>query len=360
VIKPSEMVPLVGETLRKCLAAGGEPDVALVVQGAGATGAALINAKPDKIVFTGGVATGRRIMEAASKHLIPVVLELGGKDPMIVASDANLPAASDGAVWGCFTNSGQVCASVKRIYVMEEVADRFIDSVVRKTKALRIGDPQDPNTEIGAMTTEAQIATVERQVREAVAEGARVLCGGRRLTQRAGRYFEPTVLGDVNQTMKVMHEEIFGPVLPIMKVKSEEEAVRFANDSDLGLCASVWTRNISKGEALAAQIEAGTVTVNECTYTHGLGETPWGGIKQSGFGRTHSKIGLHEFVYPHHINTNLRPKTRSIWWFPYGDRSLAMARAMIEASFGKSPLDRWRGLRSLLKNFSFSMLKPRP
>jgi succinate-semialdehyde dehydrogenase/glutarate-semialdehyde dehydrogenase len=351
VLKPSEAVPLVGEEIRKLF----EGLPVFIAQGPGATGAGLIAARPDKIVFTGGGVAARKVMEAASKHLVPVVMELGGKDPMIVRADADLDLAGDAAVWGCFTNSGQVCASVKRIFVARDVAAPFIERVVARTKALRQGDPFDPDVDIGSMTVPMQLARVEEQVKRAVSDGARVLAGGRRL-DRPGLFFQPTVLGDVKPDHAIMREECFGPILPILPVADDDEAVRLANDSAFGLCASVWSKDLSRARELARRIHAGTITINDTTYTHALPETPWGGVKESGFGRTHGPEGLLEFVHAVHVNENRAHHRRSLWWFPYSARALAIFRAAPRALFGPG---RWQALKDIWANFRFGDLKPR-
>ncbi len=356
VLKPSEVTPLVGQKVAELFRDLDLPEGVLqVVQGAGQVGAALIDARPDKINFTGSPSTGRRIMEAASKHLIPVVLELGGKDPMIVCADSNLDRASDAAVWGCFTNSGQVCASVKRVFVMDEVAEKFTQEIVRKTKALRIGDPMDPDVDIGSLTCRMQIDRVEDQVRSAIREGASLAVGGRRREDLGGLHFEPTVFVDVTPSMAVAREEIFGPVLPILRVRNEEEAVRLANDSNFGLTASVWTRNRRKGRALARRIEAGTVTVNDAAYTHALCETPWGGVKDSGFGRAHGHAGLMEFVTPFHVNENASA-FRSMWWFPYDAPLVDVFRAGVRFCTSKG-LGRLGAFRAMIQHLDFKRLK---
>src|SRR5713226_3155798 len=264
VLKPSELTPLTGLKIKNIFARAGLPDGVLeVVTGDGSTGAALVGAGVDKILFTGSVATGKRVAEAASKYLTPVVLELGGKDPMIVLDDANVENAARGAVWGAFANSGQCCAGVERCYVQESIAEKFIAEVVRETKRLRQTVGTDKTADIGSMSSESQLRIVERQVNEAIDKGAVALTGGDRLRDAFGPFYEPTVLTNVNHEMDVMREETFGPVLPIMTFKNDNEALRLANDSHFGLTASVWTRNIARGQNLARQIDAGTVMVNE-------------------------------------------------------------------------------------------------
>src|SRR5712672_653750 len=297
VLKPSELTPLTGLKIKDVLERAGLPDGVLqVVTGDGSTGAALVGAGVDKIMFTGSVATGRRVAEAAAKYLIPVVLELGGKDPMVVLEDAHVPNAARGAVGGAFANCGQSCSSVERCYVHESIAEQFIAEVVKETRRLHQAAGTEKNTDIGSMSSERQLRIVERHVNQAIDHGAVALTGGERLRDMAGPFFPPTVMTGVNHEMDVMREETFGPVLPIMTFKNDREAVRLANDSQFGLTASVWTRNIARGQELARQIDAGTVMVNEVLYTHGIAQTPWGGMKQSGLGRTHGRAGLLELV----------------------------------------------------------------
>jgi len=318
VLKPSELTPMTGLKIKDVLDRAGLPDGALqVVTGDGSTGAALVGAGVDKIMFTGSVATGRRVAEAAAKYLTPVVLELGGKDPMIVLDDANIKNAARGAIWGAFANSGQSCASVERCYVHESIAEEFIDEVVAETKVLRQRVGVDQTADIGSMTSERQLLLVERQVDEAVDKGATALTGGARLPDATGSFFEPTVLIKVNHDMDIMREETFGPVLPIMTFKTDDEAVRLANDTQYGLTASVWTGNVARGRRLAERIDAGTVMVNEVLYTHGIASTPWGGVKQSGRGHTHGLAGLLELVSARHIHVNHLGFIPDLWWFGY-------------------------------------------
>src|SRR5262249_8242629 len=232
----------------------------------GSTGAALIGSGVNKIMFTGSVATGRRVAEAAANYLIPVVLELGGKDPMIVLEDANIENAARGAVWGAFANCGQSCAAVERCYVHEKIAQKFTEAVVAETK--RLQQSGDKQGDLGPMSSEQQLRTVERHVYEATAHGAIALTGGERTSDAAGPFFPPTVLTNVNHEMDVMREETFGPVLPIMTFKTDEEAVRLANDSIYGLTASVWSNDINRAKKIAERIETGTVTINDVLYTH--------------------------------------------------------------------------------------------
>jgi succinate-semialdehyde dehydrogenase/glutarate-semialdehyde dehydrogenase len=318
VVKPSELTPLTALKIAAVFRRAGLPEHLLsVVTGDGSTGSALIDAGVDRIMFTGSVDTGKRVAEAAAKHLTPVVLELGGKDPMIVLADADLENAVRGAVWGAFANSGQACASVERCYVHESIAAEFIERVVAETRALKQNVGTSDDTDIGAMSSERQLSIVDDQVQDAIRRGAQVLTGGRRPANLDGSFYQPTVITDVDHHMDVMREETFGPVLPIMTFSTDEEAVTLANDSIYGLTASIWTKDIARGKRLAERIEAGTVMVNEVVYTHAVAQTPWGGVKQSGFGRTHGRMGLLEMVSPRHIHVNRMTFLPDLWWFPY-------------------------------------------
>jgi succinate-semialdehyde dehydrogenase/glutarate-semialdehyde dehydrogenase len=319
VLKPSELTPLIALELRALLGEAGVPDdVFQVLPGEGATGAALVAGEIDKLVFTGSVATGRRIAQIAAERLLPVVLELGGKDPMLVLEDADVDVASSGAIWGAFVNAGQTCLSVERCYVHRSLYPAFLDACCEKARKLRVGNGMDPATEIGPMIHERQVRVVESQVEDARQRGARVLTGGVRLHELGPTFFAPTVLADVDHTMRVMQEETFGPLLPIMPFGDDGESVRLANDSDFGLAASVWTRDRARGERLARQIHAGTVMVNDAVSCFSISEAPHGGVKASGLGRTHGRWGLEEMVRVKYLDSDLAPRMKKIWWFGYG------------------------------------------
>src|SRR5918911_2700423 len=318
VLKPSELTPIVGLKIAEVFTRAGLPSGLMqVMTGDGSTGQALVEAGVDKIMFTGSVATGKRVAALAASRLVPVVLELGGKDPMIVMEDADLETAASAAVWGAFSNAGQACASVERLYVHKRLAPQFIQRVVAETRALRQGQGTREETDIGSMSSERQLETVEQHVEEAVERGAHVETGGQRARALSGPFYEPTVLTNVDHSMSVMRDETFGPVLPIMTFETEDEAVRLANDSIYGLTASVWTRDAARGRRIAERLEAGTVMVNEVLYTHGVAQTPWGGMKQSGLGRTHGRLGLLELVAPQHVHVNRIARFRDLWWFSY-------------------------------------------
>ena len=316
------------------------------------TGRALAAAAIHKLIFTGSVATGKRVQAAAAERLLPTVLELGGKDAMIVCADANLETASSGAVWGAFTNAVKPVVSVERAYVIRDVAEKFIALCVAKAKHLRVGRGDDPSTDVGPLIRDRQVRIVEEQVSEAVAQGAEVLCGGSRpdLPGLHGFFYEPTVITRVNHQMRLMREETFGPVLPIMVVEDEAEAVALANDSAFALSASVWTRDRKRGERLARQIEAGAVMVNDCISYFGISEAPHGGPKMSGIGRTHSRLGLMEMVQVKYIDTDLAPGIPKLWWYGYGAKAQRFAQGFLEFLFGHGPARRARGLGTMLVN----------
>lgn len=324
VIKPSEWTPLIAklgcEILQQAFTNAGLPaEILQVVNGYGETGGAVVD-EADMIAFTGSVNTGKRIAERAAKRLIPVSLELGGKDPMIVCRDADVERAANAAVWGAFTNSGQVCISVERVYVDEAIADDFTKRVVEKTRALRQGIDEknsEQRVDVGAMTFPRQIETVEDHVSDAKAHGATILTGGRRNPNLPGRFYEPTVLANVDHSMKIMTEETFGPVLPIMRVKNEDEALRLANDSIYGLNASVWTKNKAKGERLAAQVEAGITCVNDVMVGFAVTDAPSGGLKESGLGKRHGAHGIRRFCHEQVIITDRFGLKREMLWYPY-------------------------------------------
>ena len=340
VVKPSELTPFtalkIGEIFKEAKLPEGLVEI---VTGDGSTGAALVEADINKVMFTGSVATGRRVAEAAAKHLTPVVLELGGKDPMIVLEDANLANAARAAVWGGFANAGQACASIERLYVHESIAKQFTDLVVEETRKLKLGVPTGEEIDVGAMTNERQLRIVEDHIEDAVEHGARIETGGHRVETAGGWFHEPTVISNANHSMSVMCDETFGPVLPIMTFKTDDEAVRLANDSIYGLTASVFTTDIARGRRLAEQIDAGTVMINEVVYTHAIAQTPWGGVKQSGYGRTHGRLGLLELVTPQHIHTNRIPWLPDVWWFHYSAQAAALFRGLARRFTTGSVLD---------------------
>jgi betaine-aldehyde dehydrogenase len=323
VIKPSEFTPLgLTETVEAWKHEIGGPDVFDCVHGTGETGGALVDAA-DFVQFTGSDRTGRKVMARAAETLTPVSLELGGKDPMIVLSDADIDRAANAAAWGGMMNSGQICLSVERIYVEAPAYDEFVDKLTAEVGRLRQGadDAGDPK-DVGAMTSPNQTAIVEEQVSDAIAAGARALTGGKRL-DRPGDYFEPTVLVDVDHSMKVMRDETFGPVVGVMKVRDADEAVRMANDTRYGLGASVFGER-EHAEQVARRVECGAVNVNDVLINYFAMEVPMGGWKQSGIGTRHGEPGIKKYCRSESLVITRFGGKREPTWYPYtkGRRAL--------------------------------------
>jgi acyl-CoA reductase-like NAD-dependent aldehyde dehydrogenase len=344
VLKPSEFTPFSSLELQRLLhEAGLDPDLLQVVTGEGGAGAALLQSRIDKLIFTGSVATGRRVAQAAAARLLPVVLELGGKDPMIVLDDADLNVTSSAAVWGAFMNAGQTCLSVERCYVHESIYDKFLKQCAEKTAKLTIGFGHDPATDMGPMIHERQLRIVQTQVADALNRGARLVTGGTALPHLGPNFFAPTILADVDHAMAIMREETFGPVLPVRSFKTADEAVALANDSEFGLAASIWTRNRARGKALARRVNAGTVMVNDVIACFGISEAPHGGVKASGIGRTHGRFGLEEMVWPKYVDSDRLPGMKKLWWYGYGPAFLQQMTGFIDLLFNRNLTNRIRG-----------------
>lgn len=283
----------------------------------------------DKLFFTGSVRVGKLLMEKAARTLTPVSLELGGKDPMIVCADANLERAANGAVWAGLSNAGQSCAGVERIYVHRDVYDAFMAKLGEKVAQLRVGPDTNGDSDMGALCTERQIATVRSHLQEALDQGARAFAQAPLPPQATDHFLAPTVLTDVHHGMRVMREETFGPVLGVMRVENDAEAVRLANDSRYGLTASVWTRNRRKGRRLARQLRAGAVTLNDHLLSHGLTETPWGGFRDSGMGRGHGAWAFEAVTVPQVVvDERLGWIKRLPFWQPYSARQYALLKSL--------------------------------
>jgi acyl-CoA reductase-like NAD-dependent aldehyde dehydrogenase len=349
MLKPSELTPLVALELQRLLVAAGlNPALMQVVIGEGPVGAALTESAIDKLIFTGSVATGKRVGEATARRLLPVVLELGGNDPMIVLDDADLEVASSGALWGAFMNAGQTCLSVERCYVHRSLYEPFLQKCREKIARLRVGNGIDSEVEVGPMIHERQLKIVEDQVNDALRLGARRICGGKRLTDLGPNFYSPTLLADVTQDMRIMQEETFGPVLPVAPFDDDDQAVRLANDSEFGLAASIWTRNRKRGEALAARIKAGTVMLNDMVSCFGIAEAPHGGFKHSGIGRTHGELGLQEMVQVKYIDTDRLPRMKKVWWFAYGKEYERQMGGFADLLFASNWIGKSKGaLRSI-------------
>jgi len=350
VLKPSEFTPKVGVMIGQIFREIGlPPGVVEVVTGDGTTGEALVRSKlVDKIFFTGSTATGIKIMKAAAENLTPVVMELGGKDPMIVFEDANLEIAAEGAIFGAFFNTGQVCASVERLYVRKSIYNEFVELVTEKTKKLRVGASHLPwENDIGAVISEKQLEKIKEHIEDAIEKGAEIKVGGR----IKGLFVEPTVMVNVGKDLKVIREETFGPILPIMPFETEEEAIELANDSEYGLTASIWTKDIKRAERMASKLQYATVMINDNLITHAIPQVPWGGVKKSGIGRTHGKEGLLEMVQVRHVHKNkLGTKMRSPWWYPFTKEKYDFALSLTNLLHAPSPKEKLKGLIGVIKN----------
>jgi acyl-CoA reductase-like NAD-dependent aldehyde dehydrogenase len=340
ILKPSEITPLtsllMAEGLRQC---GLPEDVLQIATGRGQTGAALVE-EVDMIMFTGSTKTGRKVGEAAARRLIPASLELGGKDPMIVLSDADLERAANFATYFSMQNAGQTCISIERVYVEEPVYDEFVAKVSEKVRALRVGKPDGfGSVEVGAITFPPQLDTIEDHVADAVDKGARVLTGGHQVPG-PGRFYEPTVLVDVDHSMKIMTEETFGPTLPIMKVADAEEAVRLANDSPYGLGASVFSRDAARGEAIARRIEAGAANVNDAMINYTVLELPMGGAKTSGIGSRHGAGGIRKYCSQQAIVVTAKlAMKKELFMYPYKPRTSRMLAGLFKLLYGRGKRD---------------------
>ncbi len=339
ILKPSEVTPLSSllmvEMMREC---GLPENVFQVATGDGTTGAALIG-EVDCIMFTGSSRSGKAVMKEAADALIPCYLELGGKDPMIVCADANIERAANAAAYYSMNNGGQVCISVERCYVEAPIYDEFVTRVTDNVRRLRQGEPTGEGTvDVGAVVFEPQLGIIDDHVRDAVSKGAKVLTGGHAHSER-GRYFEPTVLVDVDHSMKCMREETFGPTLPIMKISSAEEGVRLANDSEYGLQASVWTNDVDRGEQLARRIHAGVVCVNDAQINYTALNLPMGGWKASGLGTRHGANGIRKYCKIQSLLVTRRALKREPFMFPYAPRQTRLLRRFYQLFYGRGARD---------------------
>jgi len=337
LVKPSEITPLAVHYTIEAFNRALPPGVLQCLIGEGPTGVALVDCV-DMVAVTGSCQTGRRVMERASQRLTPVLLELGGKDPMIVLRDADIERAANAAAWGSCFMTGQVCMSVERIYVDKAIAAEFKRTLVQKINALKTG-PDEPTSSAsyGPFTGPRQVQIVESQIAEAIDQGARLETGGTRVSSgQHGVYFQPTLISNVNHTMRIMKEETFGPVACVMEVADVEEAIACANDSEFGLSASVWTRDIAKGIEIAKRIQSGNVCVNDCILSAGVQSLPFGGIKQSGVGSRHgNEHGLRAFCYTKAIMVEPRRRSRESSWFPYPENTAKRMEKLMMLLYGR-------------------------
>jgi acyl-CoA reductase-like NAD-dependent aldehyde dehydrogenase len=347
VVKPSEYTPLSAlKLLDLCREAGLPEGLVQVVPGDSDTGEALAGGGVDKLVFIGSPRTGRKVATRAAESLTPVALELGGKDAAIVLEDADLDRAANGIVFGAFFNAGQTCLSIERVMVVDEVHDELVEKIAGITRKLRVGT--EGEYDVGPMTTPAQLRVVEDQLEDALLRGARVVAGGGRL-EDGSNVFLPTVLADVDASMKVMWEETFGPLLPIVRVRDQEEAVRLVNVNPFGFAASVWTENRERGESVGERIRAGIVSVNDVLSHYAVPGLPVGGTGESGYGRRRGVAGLEELTRSRSVVIHRTGLSRELWWFPYNKKGLRLVQVLIEARQEKGIRRLWAGLRGFLR-----------
>lgn len=335
VFKPSEITPLKGLYEEILDGAGFMKNAIQIVYGGKETGAALIEQKPEKIHFTGSTRAGKQIMAAAAKHLIPVDLELGGKDPAIVFEDVDIEKTANGLVWAAFTNAGQSCTSIERCYVHESIFDEMTKTIVAITKKLKLVNPdcEDCEADVGCMTADFQLKIVEAQLKDAVDKGAKIHCGG--TTVEGTQIIVPTVITEVTNEMELIREETFGPVLPLIKFSSEEEAIAMANDSEYGLSASVWSKDMKRADRVTAALKVGNVSINNHMLTEGNPALPFGGIKNSGFGRYKGDFGLHTFSNIKSVISGPNNKIIEPHWYPFTKSKLDTFPKLMSAFFAR-------------------------
>ncbi len=351
ILKTASQAQMVGKILDECIQAADLPagifqHINLPGQLAGD---AFLDNGIDKLLFTGSVPVGKYLMKKASETLTPIVLELGGNDPMIVCEDADLDRAVAGAIWGGFSSAGQSCGGVERLYIHENIYDAFLEKLKIGVESMTVDSDNIFDNELGCMTTEKQLKFVQNHVNDAVRKGARILVQSR-IPDGRYQYYPATVLTDVNHDMAIMQEETFGTVIGIMKFKTIDEVIRLANDSNLGLTGSVWSKNRSKAIRIGRQIQAGAITINDHLMSHGLAETPWGGFKESGIGRTHGRPGFDEMTQIQVVVDDwLVFSKKNLWWQPYSEKLYEGLRGAISFLYGRNIRIKWNGFRKFCK-----------
>lgn len=338
VVKPSEVTPLRGVVEEILEKSGFLKDAIQIVYGGKETGSMLIDSRPDKIHFTGSCATGRKIMEHASRYLIPVDLELGGKDASIVFDDVDIDRTANGILWGAFTTTGQSCTSIERLYVHQSIYDKLLNEIVRLTQQLKTvsseDDLQKTNVDVGAVTASFQLRIIEEHVRDAIEKGAEILCGGKRI--EGTQTFMPTVLVNVNHSMKIMTEETFGPVLPIMPFQTEEEVIHWANDSPYGLGGSVWSKDLKRADRVARAMKTGNVSINSHMITEANPHLPFGGVKESGFGRYKGDFGIWTFCNMKSVLVDKQSSMIEAHWYPFSPTKYKLLNTILDSLFVRS------------------------
>ncbi|MFQ5649694.1 MAG: aldehyde dehydrogenase family protein [bacterium] len=360
--KPSEYTTLTGLEIREIFDRAYLPrNVLTVVTGFADVGQALVAAKVDKIFFTGSTSVGRKIYQSAAQNLVPVNMELGGSDPMIVLEDAYLERAVNGALWGAFSNAGQTCVSVERLYVHETIFEPFVEQLVQKAHGLRPSRGEQTEGDVASLNNELQFQKIQALVKDAAGKGAMVRLGGNTRPDHTGLYFPPTILTNVDDSMDIARQEVFGPVLSVMPFASDEEAVALANDSEFGLSATIWTRDLKRGQRLAARIQSGAVLINEVLAHLAQFEAPYTGYKSSGLGVSHGPWGMMEMVHPKYISTDrkvmpsllrfiYKPLAENdVWWFKYSKRLVQDLKTFILLLHGPSFWTRLRALPAATK-----------
>lgn len=347
VVKPSEIAPLTAlKALELCRSAGLPEALVQVVPGDGHTGAVLAGSGVDKLVFIGNSTTGRKVAARAAANLTPVALELGGKDAAIVLEDADLDRAANGIAYGAFFNAGQTCLSIERVFAVAPVHDELVERLAAIARKLRAGT--EGEYDIGPITTPTQLRIVEDQLEDALLRGARVVAGGQRL-EDGSNVFLPTVIADVDASMKVMWEETFGPLLPVVRVRDEEEALRLVNVNPFGFAASVWTEDRERGEMLGEQLRAGIVSVNDVMSHYAVPGLPVGGSGESGYGRRRGVAGLEELTRSRSVVIHRTGLSRELWWFPYNKKGLRLIQVLMEARQERGVRGFWAGLRGFFR-----------
>ena len=348
VLKPSEVTAATGALIERLIQS--VPELApfvRVVHGDGSVGAALTKSNPDYIFVTGSTPTGKKILQTASEHFIPVGLELGGKDAMIVLEDADIDAAARWGVWGAFFNTGQTCMAVERVYVVESKYEEFLDRAVHYTKHFWVGYSSDLDSPywMGPVTDPRQVKVIEQHLDDALARGARIVTGGR----EKGSFYNPIVMVDVDHSMLLMREETFGPIMPIMKVRDEAEAIRLANDNAFGLGASIWSKDIAHAKSVADRVEAASVILNDSIAQFGIPMLPFGGIKDSGFGRIHGQEGLMQFTRPYSYAVGPAPVKWDIATVLRQNGHYDLATAIMGVLYGTTFRQKWQALVQLFR-----------